>query len=441
MMMLYTPTKELILAKSRVTMTAWLVCALGAVFYAYEYLLRISPSAMEAALRNHFMLTATGFGLMSSVYYYAYVLMQLPVGILMDRFGPRRLLTTACFICVIGTLLFCQTTNYHIAIIGRFLVGAGSAFAFVGVLKLATIWLPENRLALVAGLTSALGTVGAMLGDNMIALVVKHVGWQQTDTHTAIFGVVLTLILWFGIHDHRRDLKSGGTINSFKRNMLDLTIILRDKQIWINGLFGCLVYLPTTVFAELWGIPYLSHAHAMTDTQAGLANSLLFMGFMIGAPCMGYVSDRLKCRKKPMVVGAVGAAIMMTVILYYPHLSHTNIYAFIFILGLFYSAQTIVFAVGRELAPNEAAGTAIAATNMFVMLGAMFLQPLIGHLLDWSVWLQQSSQKALTNIPVHHVIQYGPEDYRMAMTIVPIGITLAAILTLFIRETHAEARQ
>ncbi|MGV3739855.1 MAG: MFS transporter [Gammaproteobacteria bacterium] len=427
------------MTRSKLSFTAWLVCSLGAVFYAYEYLLRISPSAMETSLRQHFALSATGFGLLSSVYYYAYVPMQLPVGVLMDRFGPRRLLTFACFLCVTGTFMFCQTNDYHIAIIGRFLVGAGSAFAFVGVLKLATLWLPEDRLALVAGLTSALGTIGAMLGDNLLGIIVKHNGWQATDNYTAIFGAILMGCLWFGIHDHKRDLKSGGTINSFKRNLYDLTIILRNRQIWLNGFYGCLVFLPTTVFAELWGIPYLSHAHAMTETQAGFANSLLFFGFMIGAPLMGYISDHMHCRKKPMIFGAVGAAIMMMLILYYPNLSHMAIYCFIFILGLFYSAQVIVFAVGRELSPNEAAGTAIAVTNMLVMLGAMFLQPLIGRLLDWSVWLQHSHEKILIKIPMQHITQYGPEDYRLAMSIIPMGIIIAAILTFFIRETHAQA--
>lgn len=432
--------KEPILSKSKLSLTAWLVCLLGALFYAYEYLLRISPSAMETSLRHHFGLTATGFGLLSSVYYYAYVPMQLPVGILMDRFGPRRLLTFACFICVVGTFMFCQTQTYHVAIIGRFLVGAGSAFAFVGVLKLATIWLPENRLALVAGITSALGTMGAVLGDNLIASIVREVGWQATDTYTAIFGIVLTTLLWFGIHDHRRDMKSGGTINTFTRNLLDLKIILRNPQIWLNGFYGCLVYLPTTVFAELWGIPYLSHAHAMTESQAGFANSLLFCGFMVGAPLMGFISDQIRRRKQPMIVGAIGAAMMMMLLLYCPHLSHMNIYYLVFILGLFYSSQTIVFAVGRELSPNEAAGTAIAVTNMMVMLGAMLLQPLIGHFLDWSVWLQQSHTHQLLHIPMAPITQYGPEDYRLAMSIIPIGIIIATILTFFIRETHAQAR-
>lgn len=413
--------------KNKVALVSWLVCFLGAVFYAYEYLLRISPSAMEHSLRAHFQMSATGFGLLSAIYYYAYVPMQLPVGVLMDRFGPRRLLTFACFICVLGTFMF-STSQLSIAFIGRFLVGMGSAFAFVGVLKLATIWLPENKLALVAGSTSALGTIGAMIGDNVLGAMVEHNGWQMTVNYTALFGIGLIVILWFGIHDHKRDLESGGTISSFRQNMIDLLIIAREKQIWLNGLYGCLVYLPTTVFAELWGIPYLMHAHHLTSAQAGFANSLLFCGFMLGAPMMGFISDQIRRRKPPMRVGAIGAAVVMMMILYIPHLSLHMLYALMFTLGLLYSAQAIVFAVGRELSPDEAAGTAIAMTNMIVMIGAMFLQPLIGHLLDWSAFIH------------HSVDVYTADDYQLAMTIIPLGILVAAFLTFYIRETHAHAK-
>jgi len=115
----------------------WLICGLGALFYSYEYLLRIAPSAMETALREHFNLSATGFGHISSIYYYAYVPMQLPVGIMMDRYGPRRLLTFACMVCVIGTFLFTGTTSFWVAASGRFLVGLGSAF---GYLKISSLW-------------------------------------------------------------------------------------------------------------------------------------------------------------------------------------------------------------------------------------------------------------------------------------------------------------
>lgn len=425
--------------KNKAMLLAWSICGLAALFYAYEYLLRISPSAMEEPLRSHFLLTATGFGWLSAVYYYAYVPMQLPVGMLMDRFGPRRLLTVACLICVVGSLLFSRTSTIEVSAAGRFLVGLGSAFAFVGVLKLSTIWLPENRLAMVAGMTSALGTVGAMIGDNLLSKMVSQIGWQESLLYASIFGAVLVVILWFGIRDHKKDAEVGGTIHNFKVNFIDLKIILSNKQIWVNGFYGCLVYLPTTVFAELWGIPYLSHAHGLTETSAAFANSLLFLGFTIGAPTMGFISDKIKRRKLPMIVGAIVAAVLMTVILYWPNLSSTGVNVLMFCLGLFYSSQTIVFAVGRELSPQEAAGTAIATTNMIVMIGALFLQPLVGRLLDISLWLRGAVPLSMAKGDHLHYL-YTAGDYRLAMSIIPIGIVIAAILTIFIRETHAEAR-
>ena len=355
------------MSNSKQKRLAWLICGLGAIFYAYEYLLRIAPSAMEFSLRTHFNLSATGFGLLSAVYYYAYVPMQLPVGILMDRFGPRRLLTFACAVCAIGTFLFCNTSMVSVSMIGRFMVGAGSAFAFVGVLKLATLWLPENKLAMVAGMTAALGTIGAMVGDNSLGVMIDYMGWVNTINCMAIIGVILLFALWFFIKDHKSNNECGGTIYGFKQSLIDLSIILREKQVWINGIYGCLVYLPTTVFGELWGIPYLSHAHGLSQSSAGFANSLLFFGFMLGAPMMGIISDSIKKRKPPMIVGAIGASIMMMIILYVPDLSEHTLDICMFVLGLLYSSQTIVFAVGRELSPNEAAGTAIAMTNICLL--------------------------------------------------------------------------
>ena len=418
-------------------LVAWLICGLGAVFYSYEYFLRISPSVMEHALRNHFNLSATGFGLLSAFYYYAYVPMQLPVGVLMDRFGPRRLLTMACIICVVGTFMFADTLSFGIAATGRFLVGLGSAFAFVGVLKLATIWLPENKLAMVAGIATALGTIGAMIGDNLLGSMVSKIGWQPTVNFTGVFGVALVFILWYGIRDQKRHQKYSGTVHSFKKNMIDLGMIVRNKQMWINGMYGCLVYLPTTVFAELWGIPYLQHAHGLTHSGANFCNSVLFLGFTIGAPLMGYISDKLERRKLPMQIGACGAAIIMMVILYIPGLNATTLSVLMFLLGLLYSVQSIVFAVGREVSPNEAAGTAIAMTNMIVMIGAMFLQPLVGRLLDWSLTQRET---LITTIPTDKMLQhYTAHDYQFALSIIPLGIVIAFILTFFLRETHANA--
>ncbi|MDF1684901.1 MAG: MFS transporter [Legionellaceae bacterium] len=431
----------MLLRNKKAIFIPWLICALGALFYSYEYILRITPSVMEMPLREHFGLSATGFGLFSAFYYYAYVPMQLPVGVLMDRYGPRRLLTLACALSVLGMWLLGSTHVVNVATAGRFLTGFGSAFAFVGVLKLATIWLPEDRLALVAGLAAALGTVGAMIGDNLLGAMVEQMGWQHAVNYTAIFGLGVIALLWFGIHDKKDKLdKDGGTVATLDRGFVDLKLILKNKQIWINGGFGCLIYLPTTVFAELWGIPYLAHAHGMTPAAAEFSNSLVFMGFTVGAPLWGYFSDRIKQRRLPMFIGAVGAGILMTVILYLPGLGGRSLNIAMFILGLFYSVQAVVFAVGRELSPQEAGGTAIATTNMFVMLGAMLLQPLIGHLLDWSVrahHVGDVAMKALTSDQLREL--YTASDYQLAMAVIPIGVFCAAILTFFLKETHAHA--
>lgn len=427
-------------AKNKYHFFAWFVCALGAIYYSYEYLLRISPSVMEHQLRAHFGLTATGFGFLSAVYYYAYVPLQVPVGILLDRYGPRILITLACLVCVGGTFLFAATNLYWVALTGRFLVGFGSAFAFVGVLKLATIWLPEDKLGMVSGMAAALGTVGGMVGDNLLGMLVIHLGWKQMVFITAWFGLFLSAILWMGIRDSHSGKAFTGTVGSFRKSMLDLFIIAKNGQIWINGLFGCLVYLPTTVFAEAWGIPYLKHAHHLTQESANFSNSLLFLGFTIGAPCMGFLSDKMKKRKPPMFCGAIGAAIIMAVLIYMPNLNESVIYILMVTLGLFYSAQCIVFAVGRELSPNEAAGTAIAMTNMIVMLGAMFMQPLVGRLLDES--LKSHTQLSL---PIENMSEtalqllYTPADYQFALSVIPIGIVIAALLTFLLRETHANA--
>lgn len=419
--------------------SAWFICAIGSLFYSYEYFLRILPSVMEGPLREHFNLTATSFGFLSAFYYYAYVPMQLPAGVLMDRFGPRRLLPLACIICVLASLLFANTSTFEYAAMGRFFVGLGSAFGFVGVLKLATIWLPEDKLALCAGMASALGGLSASIGDNLLGGMVHNIGWQSTVAWSAYVGVVLTVILWVGIRDKKSHQHHSGTVDNFKKSIADLLIILRNPQIWVNGMYGCLVYLPTTVFAELWGIPYLTHAHGLSPTDAHFCNSMLFLGFTIGAPLNGFISDKIKRRKLPMFTGAIGAAVVMSIIIYAPGLNAHVLNVLMVLLGLLYSSQALVFAVGRELSPKEAAGTGIAATNMIVMLGAMFLQPMVGKLLDYSqLWHARKMSVAFDQMASHtQDVIHTAADYQLALSVIPLGIVIAALLTFFLRETYA----
>lgn len=408
----------------------WVVCGLAAVFYCYEYLLRVSPSVMTEDIMNSFGLSATAFGNLIAFYYYAYTPAQLPVGVLMDRYGPRFILTFAVLACALGTILFGGTQVFWIAALGRFLIGFGSAFAFVGVLKLATAWLPPNRFAFVSGMATTLGMVGAMFGGVGLAGLVKNLGWQDTIVYSGLFGFVLTPIIWLVVRDtpYYREEKNHEYHRSigFLLLMKQVAAIMMNRQMWLNGLIGCLLYLPTSVFAELWGIPYLSAVYHFPREQAAMLISAVFLGWAFGGPVMGLISDKIHSRRIPLLVGEVIALALIATLLFMPNLSSQVIFSLLLALGVVSSAEVVCFAVGRENCAEHLSGTAVAVTNCLIMLGGMFFQPIVGKLLDlsWDGTLESG------------VRVYSIEAYQTALVVLPVGLLISIVLTCFLKETH-----
>lgn len=409
----------------------WVICGLGAVFYCYEYFLRISPSVMTSELMSAYDLKGSEVGNLSAFYYHAYVPMQIVVGLMMDRFGPRRLLTFACVMCAIGTYLFSGHYGLAVAEGGRFLVGFGSAFAFVGALKLATIWLPPNRFALVSGIILCLGMTGAMFGDILLRTMVDAIGWQTTIYASAVAGLFLAVILWLVIRDASPNHPNHHIhVINFHSVFVGLWQAIKNPQIWLNALVGFLLYISLSAFAELWGIPYLEQAHGFTKTHAAYANSMIFLGWAVGGPAWGWFSDFIQRRCLPITIASVGAAIMISVLLYVPDLSVIHIYVILFVFGFLSSVQILVFAICHEASQMKIAGTAIALTNMVVMIGGNVFQPVIGKLLD-SAW---------THTLVHGARVYPPHAFQLALSVMPISIVIAIFITFFIRETHCSVR-
>lgn len=410
----------------------WFICGLGAMYYCYEYFLRISPSVMTPELMSTYDLTGAQVGNLSAYYYHAYVPMQIIVGLLMDRFGPRRLLTIACLLCAIGMYLFAGIHGLALAKAGRFLVGFGSAFAFVGALKLATIWLPPNRFALVSGIILCLGMTGAMVGDILLRATVDALGWQTTIYISAVLGVFLAVLLWGIIRDASSDHPNHHVhVIDFKSVLVGLVLALKNPQIWLNAFVGFLLYISLSAFAELWGIPYLEQAHGLTKGHAAYANSMIFLGWAVGGPVWGWFSDFIRRRCMPITIASIGGLIMACVLLYVPGLSLTAIYIVLFVFGFFSSVQILVFAICHEASQMKIAGTAIALTNMVVMVGGNVFQPVIGELLDMR-WV---------NTMTHGARVYPAEAYQIALSVIPVSIFLAIIITLFIRETHCSVKR
>lgn len=414
-------------AKTSTRVLPWVMCGLAAVFYCYEYLLRVAPSVMTSDLMLTYHINAAALGNLIAFYYYIYTPMQLPVGMLMDVYGPRRLLTLAGLCCAVGTYLFACTDVFAVAAFGRFLVGFGSAFAFVGVLKLATLWLPPERFAMISGITTTLGMIGGMLGDIILTILIDKQGWRLSCYWAACFGMVLTLVMFLVLRDDGKLLAqhSHHELPSLKGIVRGCARIVRNPQIWINGLIGCLMYLPTSVFAELWGVPFLEQALHFSPAAAANAISLIFLGWATGAPIAGLISDVLKQRRLPITIGSVMAAILMSIVLYVPHVPVYAVCIIFYLFGFFSSAEVIVFAVGREISSSKASGTAIALTNMFVMIGGVIFQPLVGILLEW-----RGGQS------VEGLHMYSADAYQYALAVLPLGLVLTVFLSFLLKETH-----
>lgn len=405
---------------------AFLMCLLGAIFYCYEYYLRVAPSVMQSELQQAYHVSQSGLGAMVAYYYLAYVPLQIPVGIMMDRIGPRRILTFACLACAVGTYFFAGTNMSWVAKLGRFLVGFGSAFAYVGVLKIADIWLPKRYFAMMAGLTTALGMFGAISGEILMAKFVNLTGWRQALYSSAFMGFVLAFILWAFIRDQsdREFMTRGRASHGGKSLSIELLEVVKNKQLWINGIIGCLMFLPLTAFAEFWAVSYLETA-GLNKEYAALGSAMVFFGFGLGGPIWGRMSDFIESRRRPLMLGAILSAFAAGIILYANISIIFILFAMLIIYGFCASAQILVFAVANDQSSPGMGATAVSFTNFLVMLGGFALQPMVGVILD--IFQEVSSDGSIV-ISVEH--------FKIALTIMPVGLTLAAVCCFFLKESY-----
>lgn len=397
-----------------------IICAIGAMFYCYEFILRIIPGILEDELRAAFgHLSATAFGQISALYYFAYSPMQLPVGIMMDRFGPRYLLSLACLCCTLGSLLFSSHILFF-AGLGRLLVGFGSSFAFVGVLSAATNWLPLRYFSLVAGLMTTLGMLGLVYGEIQITHLAQRVGLHAVLRMSVLLGLILTIIIYATVRDAPGKLKHHPM--PYREFFGQVWQVLKSKQIWVIAMIGTCLYTSLSVFGELWGKSFLEQAFHLSKIEAARTMSMLFLGWAVGAPLTGYISDTSRNRIIPLTIGALGSLVFISVILFDQHLSYWILNTLVFLYGLFSSSEIIVFIMAKEYSPTQQlSGTIFAVTNMIVSFGGVFFQPLVGHLLDWSAGYTSQQLRV-----------YSTENYQTGLMILPISMFIVVILAWYI---------
>ncbi len=404
---------------------SWLAVACGALFYCYQFVLRVSPNVMNNELMRDFAIDATTFGTIIAFYSWSYAGVQIPLGIALDRFGPGRLLTIASLICALSCFLFSLSTSVYLASFSIFLMGLGSACGFLGSIKIGTIWFPPSHLARVIAVIMVFGTVGAGLGGSPLSMLTDAIGWQSTMQLLGLIGIVIALLMYVIVGRTPITLVYEPTKSVFA----GLKRVLRSSQAWLISIFSMLMYTPIIIMGVAWGVPFILSAYEVDEKLAATVITTMFVGAAIGSPFFSMLSDKMKRRNQPMLIGAIASFVLYCLILFAPGIPLPLMYVLFFAAGFSYTAKSLSFTSICEIMPQSSSAVAVGFINTITMATGALLHPLMGKMLVYH-W----DGKIVDGLTV-----YSLSDYQFALAIIPFCLGLSILVIRCIKETHHAA--
>lgn len=364
---------------------------LAAAFYLFGFFQRVTPAALAQELAQELAPTATALGWLSATYFYCYAVMQLPAGLLADRFGPRRLFIAATAAVVAGTLLFAWAETFTAAAVGRGIIGAAAAVGWIGMLKLAAHWFSPQKFASIAGLSLTVGTAGAVLAGFPLRFLSDEYGWRTIIAGSAVFAAALLIVMIFILRDDPidRGYRSWAPAPQTEDALAKISLwkslrALPRKDLGLLCLGQTAVTGSVVMLAGLWGVPFLTSLFEVSSRTAVTLTSLIPVGFAAGSLVFGPWSDRIGRRKQPLIVGTLG--VFVGFVLLASGITLFSLWAtalLLLMIGVSSGSMVVAFAYGKDLVGGHRTATITALVNLSVTLGSLGMQPLFGFILDW----------------------------------------------------------
>lgn len=400
--------------------------ALATSFYLYEFLLRVSPNVLHDDLLRAFNIDVQAFGFFSSCFFWSYAPLQLPVGALTDKMGPRRLLTGAILLCALSSLALAYTQSFYVACLARLFIGAGSAFAFISCMKIVNIWFEPRWFPFMTGLTLAIGTLGAAGGTTPISIALDYITWRELLINIGYVGVGLAVLAWFLIRDHNpHHSDASQKANDNPGFWRCVCVVAKQPQSWIVGIYAFFITAPTDAFGGAWANKFLEDAHGISRDTASIAVMMIFVGMAVGSPLLGWISGKMNNRKKPMMISSFVACAALTLIVYLPTLSVWGASTLFFIFGAA-GTYVLAFVMTRRFTESKYVATAVGFVNMISVFGSAILTYFIGWLLNfvWSGEMNAAGERL-----------YSISDYHISLIVLPIFYAISAIVIVpFVRD-------
>jgi MFS family permease len=393
---------------------------------------RVSFNVVADLLSSEFSLTGVGLGNLAAAYTYMYVLMQIPGGILVDRLGPRRIALLTGLSMAAGSIVIGLATNSALVFFGRMLIGFGGSVVLINIFKFQASWYRPTEFATMSGLALLISTSGALLAATPLALAVGLTGWRNTFIWFGLFTMAVAFICWFFVRD-----TPGSRFSKFLTACDDcgtsdqpslisfsaVKTVLSNHRLWLPFMINFGVYGGFIVFAGTWGISYLVHGYGISVEEASGFMIFAYLGYMIGAPAAGAISDLTGSRRLPALVLVSCSVIFWLMLAAWPDgiLPLWLIYGLSALVGFGGAATVLSFPMAREVSISGHTGLVTATVNLGVFLGMAILQPLFGYVLD----------KSWTGLIVDGARIYSVEAYRQGF-LVALIFSLVSLTAAFI---------
>lgn len=348
------------------------------LFFTYQFILRLWPGLMMDQIMQQFNIDAKGFGFLAALYYYGYSGMQIPAAILLEKYKARYIIFIFALICGIATFIFTYTTNWYLACLSRFLIGAGSAIGFLGTSKVISEWFPQNQYAKMVGLSFSVGLMGAVYGGRPLAVLIENYDWKKIAVILSLLSISIGLSAYLFLRSNKKNsasIKTDFSLENFKK-------LLSSSTIWLVALANLLMVGCLEGFSDIWGVQYLMSAHNIVKKEAAELISFIFIGVLFGGPLLAYLS-KVFGNFTVIALCGYGTAIAFFLLFSIESYNWYLVALLLFLLGIMCCYQIIIFAAGSELVSLSLLGVTVAFLNCNNMLGGSFFHTFIGYAMDY----------------------------------------------------------